>query len=1598
MRALALAAALWLAVSPAQAQISLLGLQNSLVQFALSRISTPGELEITADGVQEGEDGRTELAGVRVADGRGVWLEIDAVGLRWNPTRILRGELEINRLFARGVRLLRRPDPAGVAIEATGPEVESPPFSWPRAPIATRVEEMTLEGVEIAAGVIAAQSLAFDATGAARDEGNEQAAQLTLRRTDAVEGAIALDYLRDFRAGTLRLQVNADEAAGGVAGELAGFPPDSAVRMVVDADGPLDDWAVRFDAEAERVFVAGGEAQVVVGPPLSVAATFQVVPGPAMDPQIAAALGERASLVARVAEDADGVIRIEQGAVRAPDLTLDASGFFARQTGALDLDVALEARAGLAPLVPGADFERIAFDGTVSGALDDLAANGALALAGLRTEPVDVGAARLDVAVTVAGPVIGFSLSGDTEGLRLDRLTPETVGPARLVAEGRWDGAVADLATLSLQSALLSASVSGRIDVAGDAASVAYEAAAPDLAAIAAAYGADAAGEFAVEGRLEGPLTGPRLTGSAALTGLRWEAETLGAVRLTHDATFGDVSEGTARLEVDGSRFGPGRIAAGFRLEGSRLDLRDFDAFVLGVAAAGAATVDLDTLLTEGVVSARIADLAPLSELAGDPVQGAAELTATLSVTEGAQDAALVGVVSDFSGFDARVGGVDLDVALRDALGPSARGEGRLSLRDVAAAGAEIGSLGFEGAAEDLRGAPAARGVLTAERLAYAPAEARVAALRFEGSGADLLADPSASGVLTAEGVEAAGASIGALRLEADGEGLLVARAVRGVLTAERLAYPAAEAQVARLRFEGSGADLLADPAASGVLTAEGVAAAGARVGALRLEADGEGLLEARAVRGVLSAERLAYPAAEAQAARLRVEGSGTDLLAAPQGAATVTAEGLAAAGFATPRAQADAALDAAGRLTARLRAEPGSLGDTRLGPLALDAAVDGAVVDGAPGPEPVIDATATLGPTAAPPLSLRAARLTARGPLSAIETTLDAQGAVGDADLSVALRARMDAAAAAPVIDVATLEAAVGEAQARLRRPLRVTAGESVTLEGLDLALPGGGLRGDATLHPNGASGSLTLQLDDVTPLARIADAPLASGALTAQTRFDTRAGSASATLSAQASGLKPAGVAFDLGGFDLDAQGRWDGRRAALDAAVAGPFAQPLTFTVATPLVPTGGPLPAIPAGAGIDGRLRWQGRIGDLWTLVPTADHVLDGDVAIDLGFAGAPGSPRLSGDVRLSDGRYENLEIGTILTDVAAASRVEPDGAFAVTLTAQDGAGGPVRAEARFGGGGLDARISADGAVLVRRDDVTASITADLTAQGPLDGLALAGTVTVDRAEARLVNTTPPSVASLGEVRIKGEPIVPPRDPGAGAVALDLTVRAPETIFVRGRGLDSQWRMDLRVTGDSARPQVVGAIERVRGQLALAGATFDLARGTIRFTGGQPIDPSIDVALLRDAEGVRGGVVVRGFASAPEIAFESQPQLPEGEVLPRVLFGKSQQSLDASEAIQIATGLATLLDGSGGALDRLRATAGLDVLRLEGIGEEATVTVGSRVADGVFVGAKQPLDGGSARVTVEIEVFPSVTVDTEVGTGAGGSVGLNWRREF
>ncbi|PZO54085.1 MAG: hypothetical protein DCF16_05920, partial [Alphaproteobacteria bacterium] len=140
-------------------------------------------------------------------------------------------------------------------------------------------------------------------------------------------------------------------------------------------------------------------------------------------------------------------------------------------------------------------------------------------------------------------------------------------------------------------------------------------------------------------------------------------------------------------------------------------------------------------------------------------------------------------------------------------------------------------------------------------------------------------------------------------------------------------------------------------------------------------------------------------------------------------------------------------------------------------------------------------------------------------------------------------------------------------------------------------------------------------------------------------------------------------------------------------------------------------------------------------------------------------------------------------------------------------------------------------------------------------------------------------------------------------------MDVRVRAPGRVFTRGRGVDAEWSLDLHLQGTSNNPLLFGEARAIRGTLALSGQPFEIEDARIVFRG-DPLDAQIDLTAARDTADLSARIRLTGTARDPEVTFSSDPALPEDEILPQILFGRSVEDLSGFEAAQLAASLAAL----------------------------------------------------------------------------------------
>ena len=323
-----------------------------------------------------------------------------------------------------------------------------------------------------------------------------------------------------------------------------------------------------------------------------------------------------------------------------------------------------------------------------------------------------------------------------------------------------------------------------------------------------------------------------------------------------------------------------------------------------------------------------------------------------------------------------------------------------------------------------------------------------------------------------------------------------------------------------------------------------------------------------------------------------------------------------------------------------------------------------------------------------------------------------------------------------------------------------------------------------------------------------------------------------------------------------------------------------------------------------------------------------------------------------------------------------------------------------------------------------DLLTASFGTALRLQGPITGGGtLSGEVRIQRAEIRIPQTLPASVPTLENVRqtrplppgvIPPEPPRPPAPP-APPINLAVTVSAPESVFVRGRGIDIELGGQVRIGGTAAEPVPSGALTLRRGTLDLIGRQLTFQKGSIDFASGTLV-PRLDLTAQSQAGNVTILINVQGSPKAPEVTFTSTPELPQDEVLARLLFDRSTSNLSPFEIAQIAAAVAQLTGIGGGVtnpLDQMRGLLGLDRLGVSSgsqqqsgttIGPGAsqlgpTVEAGRYVAPGVYLGVRQGTQGGQTGVGVQVEITPRLKLEGQTATGpAGDRLGLSYEFEY
>ena len=406
-------------------------------------------------------------------------------------------------------------------------------------------------------------------------------------------------------------------------------------------------------------------------------------------------------------------------------------------------------------------------------------------------------------------------------------------------------------------------------------------------------------------------------------------------------------------------------------------------------------------------------------------------------------------------------------------------------------------------------------------------------------------------------------------------------------------------------------------------------------------------------------------------------------------------------------------------------------------------------------------------------------------------------------------------------------------------------------------------------------------------------------------------------------------------------------------------------------------------------------------------------LAGKAQVNATVTGKFTAPVVKGTVRLSDGRFDDLVNGVTITKISGDIAGDGRSLVLQSISGQTVNGGKVSLKGRVtvdptAGIPADIDVAFDNAALVTSE--TARLIADgqVQAKGPLlSRPKITGRVAIRRLDINLPDRFSGAAKPI-EVRHVGAPAgkklagakrslekkSKERAAGTGFVAdLDVTLSAPNGIFVRGMGLEAELGGDLTVRGTSAAPRSQGGFATKRGRFEGLGQRLDLTKGLIAFNGS--LDPELDFVAQTESEGIIAKVLITGPASEPKIAFGSTPTLPQDEVVSRLLFNRSAGELSLGQAAQLAQTIAQFSGSGPGALDKMRRSLGVDSLDV-GTENGGEVGLGKRLNDRIYLGVKQGAQPNSSKVTIDVDITKNIRA--QGATGADGStevgIGAEW----
>ncbi|MBI2743381.1 MAG: translocation/assembly module TamB domain-containing protein [Chlamydiales bacterium] len=423
-------------------------------------------------------------------------------------------------------------------------------------------------------------------------------------------------------------------------------------------------------------------------------------------------------------------------------------------------------------------------------------------------------------------------------------------------------------------------------------------------------------------------------------------------------------------------------------------------------------------------------------------------------------------------------------------------------------------------------------------------------------------------------------------------------------------------------------------------------------------------------------------------------------------------------------------------------------------------------------------------------------------------------------------------------------------------------------------------------------------------------------------------------------------------------------------------------------------------------IASELTVEGEVEEIFDFMSAHTQRATGKLSARLFLSHTLASPRLFGSIEVENGSYENYFIGTDLREISAAASASGRSLDILFAKGKDAQGGTIDArgvvylqpDKRF-----PYRFEADltACRFINFDTISAQFTGPVVMEGDLNGALVKGTLNIAQANLNIPERLPMDLPVLPMTFINEPPHIQAFDlPPIFPLKLDLNLSAPGKIYIRGKGLNSEWQGDVHLKGTNMIFTGSGTLTLVKGEYEFAGKVFELTQGEVAFTDKANLSSHLNLTGTLALNETTIFAHLRGPVLSPTLTFESLPHLPTSSLLSLILFNKDISEISPFQAIQIAQTIVSMSGGAGpNVLEAIRKSLGVDRLSIisgqEG-SDSVSVQIGKYLTRGVLVTLVQGTS--SSQVQVEVDLKNGFVLIAETQEEEEGKFTLKWNKNY